>query len=238
MVNNPIAYEFEVGKFKASSRNLLAVLDDDSGCLIPCVKVDGITFEGELAVKLDGSARGSTNDSVFLYVQDSVTPANNKLLEASVKGLLVDIGSAQIHVELNPAEDGVQIYGSNSTANPVKTNVSEQLEVDVVSTPVGFDGSNYHFDLKVDSTLPSALQHKTGVTGAAVALQLEDKTLYRGLVLTNTHATEVLYVGITGVNASTGYPLNPGESLPLVLNNSNIVYIYSTLASAYSWVGS
>jgi len=239
MVNNPIAYEFSPGEYKASSLNLLATLDVSSGCLIPHVKVDGITFTGELAVKLDGSGQAVTNDSVFLYAEDSLTPGNNLILKSSALGLLVDIGSAQIHVELNPAEDGVQIFGSNSTANAVKTNASNQLEVVVMSTPPGFDGTNYFFDQKIDSTLPSTnYNNNYPVTVAAVAIAAS-QALTRGATVTNMDSTNTIYVGGSSVTVGNGMPLMPYETIFIETDNiANIFAISAAGGEDLRWLGS
>ena len=37
----PLAYEFETGKFKASTKSRLAILDEDSGLLVPVVNIGG-----------------------------------------------------------------------------------------------------------------------------------------------------------------------------------------------------
>lgn len=41
----------------------------------------------------------------------------------------------------------------------------------------------------------------------------------------------IIWVGITGVSASNGYELNPGEAITLKVNNTNLIYCLSASGS-------
>ena len=43
--------------------------------------------------------------------------------------------------------------------------------------------------------------------------------------------SNIIWVGVTGVSASNGYELNPGESLTLKVSNSNLIYCLSASGS-------
>lgn len=64
------------------------------------------------------------------------------------------------------------------------------------------------------------------------AIQLGNNAALSGVLLRSLSSnTGIIYVGTSSVSSSNGFFLSPGDSIQLPVNNSNLVYLISDVAS-------
>lgn len=68
-------------------------------------------------------------------------------------------------------------------------------------------------------------QGKINVATSGLAIQLPDLTASRVLIKALTSNINKIYVGNSSVNTTNGMPLEAGESLEILISNSNLIYI-------------
>lgn len=86
---------------------------------------------------------------------------------------------------------------------------------------------------------PTVIRHGQAAVGTS-AVQLTAGAVTQGVnIKAPSENTGNLYVGITGVTTSNGYPLAPGDSTFVACDNANRIYVISdTAAQAVGWIGS
>lgn len=86
----------------------------------------------------------------------------------------------------------------------------------------------------------NSLQAGVGSVGTT-AEALDGSTnnrVHKGVKIKNTHATQNLFVGKSGVTSSTGYELGPNEEVFLYLRFPDEIFVVgSGAATTYTWIG-
>ena len=75
---------------------------------------------------------------------------------------------------------------------------------------------------------------------AATPIQIHSGSvaLYKGVTISALSSnTKTVYIGLTGVSSSTGFPLSAGSSANFNVNNINLLYIVSVSGDTSSVVG-
>jgi hypothetical protein len=86
--------------------------------------------------------------------------------------------------------------------------------------------------------VPSALINGQA-TSSGSATALASNAVTTGVVITNTGATNAVYIGNSGLTAGNGYSLAAGASVGLVVSNTNLIYILqNTGSTTVSFIGS
>lgn len=88
-------------------------------------------------------------------------------------------------------------------------------------------------------TGPLAHGAKTSIGTSEAALSSSTAKLNRGVVV-KALATNpgIVYVGITGVTTSTGFPLYPGDDVTVEATSASQVYLIgSTTGNEVRWIG-
>jgi hypothetical protein len=133
------------------------------------------------------------------------------------------VGGSKFKVD----DDGVQVWpysklawGTSGTQNEVDDAAGKRVpvklaEVGSVVVPVQESGRGtvFHGQTAIPTT----------VGGTALAANACKSVVVKNL---QSNAA-IIWVGVTGVTAGTGYELNPGESLTLQVSNSNLIYALS-----------
>jgi len=74
-------------------------------------------------------------------------------------------------------------------------------------------------------------------TATSTAAALASHACKKVTLKVNISAAANVYVGPSGVTSSTGLELGPGESVPLEVSNTNLIYVITASTSAaYSWI--
>lgn len=99
------------------------------------------------------------------------------------------------------------------------------------------------------SSIPVVIANEQAVQGSLIhgqstiglsAIQLSSNSLKQGVVIkASSSNTGSIYIGSSsGVTTSTGYELGAGESVTIPINNTNLVYLISNIASqSVSFIG-
>jgi len=115
----------------------------------------------------------------------------------------------------------------------ITTVVSSAPDTSIVT--VGVDPS---------STLPYIAAPSGPINGqqatTSSAAALPSNTVTTGVIVTNTGATNAVYIGNSGLTSGNGYSLAAGASVGLVVSNTNSIYILngSGGSSTVSFIGS
>ncbi|AMS02859.1 hypothetical protein BJD57_gp27 [Gordonia phage Vivi2] len=93
--------------------------------------------------------------------------------------------------------------------------------------------------MKTPMTGPVAknlIHGQQAVTTTAAALP--SNLLVNGVRVRNGGTTEVVYIGKSGVTTANGYPLAPGESVHVPVDNTNLVFVIAgATGSTISYLG-
>lgn len=91
-----------------------------------------------------------------------------------------------------------------------------------------------------NETVPiKSFQAQTGTVGvtAAQLVGVKNQPAHKGVLIKNTHATFLLFVGIANVSATLGYELGVNESVFLETDDpASIFVVADTAATTYTWL--
>ena len=126
----------------------------------------------------------------------------------------------------------------------LKTLNSIDTDTNVIST-IDTRLTNAFYSVKVSElTKPNRFTASSAsVTATSGATQLSSNTSLKSGVTVKASATnsDIIYIGSVGLsrNITNGYPLDPGESVFLEINNLNLIYIRATTGTqSVSYIGS
>jgi len=147
-----------------------------------------------------------------------------------------------LEVNLDPENDGVYIGVGSDVVGLTDVGGEKGLNIHIIDTPVGFDGTNYKFSLQEDATLPGE-GFNGADTIAAAETQLNGGTpqaIKRGATLqADDDNDETVYIGVSGVLAGNGIRLEPGTSVPVDIDDISKIYaICATGGQLLRWFGS
>jgi len=145
----------------------------------------------------------------------------------------VSLASVPSHAVTNAGTFAVQ----NTAALPAGTN--NIGDVDVLSLPALPAGTNNIGDVDVLSSVSSTLDHGSNLDIDTTAEQITTTSFAAKFGVTVKAAvdnTDTVYIGNSDVTAGTtaatdGFPLEPGESITLPVNNSNLLYAIGAAAN-------
>jgi hypothetical protein len=117
----------------------------------------------------------------------------------------------------------------------VATNQYYQLALQALYALSGQGPNPSGVNLSVPSTPVNGQQTTTSSAAA-----LPSNTVTTGVIVTNTGATNAVYIGNSGLTSGNGYSLAPGASVGLVVSNTNSIYVLngSGGSSTVSFIGS
>lgn len=132
--------------------------------------------------------------------------------------------------------------GSSVAVSSIAAGNNNIGDVDVASLPALPAGSNAIGKLAANSgviigdvnvvavPVASNFAVASGTAGTSAAQAVASRASRRKVLIQNKHATQILYVGPSGVTTSTGTKLNPGESWE-AYDFSGAVYLIASAAS-------
>lgn len=68
------------------------------------------------------------------------------------------------------------------------------------------------------------------MTATSSAASLPSRVLVNGILIKNTEATNIAYVGPVGVTTATGFQISPGATVSFGVQNANAVYVITAAA--------
>ncbi len=174
---------------------------------------DVITVQGVAsmtALKVDGSA-------VTQPVSGTITETNSAAIKAAVETIDNAISGSEMQVDVV----GALPAGTNAIGKLSANSGVDIGDVDVTSSVSSTldHGSNLDIDTTAEQITTTSFASKFGVTVKAAA-----------------DNTGTVYIGNSDVTAGTtagtdGFPLEPGESITLPVNNSNLLYAIGSAAN-------
>jgi hypothetical protein len=170
---------------------------------------------------------GSTLDNIYRLVMQGLQTTPDGSASTTHK-------FATEQTQLDMAPDG-----SNSTtkiANCANQNVHNIFLNEIAGA---VDGSEMQVDI-VDFPQPSSfVSGQQEATSSATVLHNTSTELKSGVkVKGHQNNQDYIYIGVSGVDATTGYPLGPSEEIFLEIDEIQKVYIYASPGGTACYIGS
>lgn len=129
-----------------------------------------------------------------------------------------------------PAGQGVELIDSGGT-NKASISAGGAVKVDGSAVTQPISAASQPFPSGAGSLLSGQ------GTATSTAAALPNNPCKKVTLKVNISAAANVYVGPSGVTASTGLELGPDESIPIEVSNTNLIFVITASTSAaYSWL--
>lgn len=142
------------------------------------------------------------------------------------------LGQSDISVVISDAQVAGNIAVLNNTDNGYGLTIFEGSRGQKISA------SSIPVVISSDQAVQSSISSGQATVGT-VAVQLTSIVLKQGVIIKAANSNSgTIYLGTSGVTASTGFELGAGESVTLPITNTNLIYaIANTTSQIISFIG-